>query len=487
MAIEYQPSGYGSAVQSAATSAGASSAANKIMDMAAQMAEGDRQRRFQLNLQNMQEQSLLQRLQLQESMELEAEKRRQLFEIEKMEIRSRIDFQEDEKRRAIKKQQYDSDLQALDKALKDGTITEDTYSTYKRLRVAKEMQIEQGAIQAEKPLSQSQMMAKLMKDKLVSGGMAPDKAEAAANATFGATSTGSQSTQTAKPAIEKPVMAFDGNNVIKMTSDGQTQTIPISAGKHYVGINPNTGAKVSIPAEQVGTAVTEMGLIVQGEDNRITAPVTTTPVTPTDTTQLPKFDENRVYDPSTNKWETKTEKRIPTQEDILKSFATSTGDRTQEVDVANLIVKNLFGNTQPLSRDQINKNFYGMEPGAPERIGSEPTEVGNLLAQLFPNGIEKLSAEEVKKMMSTYIKSEPVSEKELVDMGTAPVKEPVMEEGIAKRNLKTKVQARLGRTLNAHEAAVLYGYFSKNAGPYLTNKRINELASELAKLFTRRQ
>jgi hypothetical protein len=113
MAIRYEPTGYGATVQSKAAQAGAAEAATKTANMAFQIAEANKERQFKAQMEN-----------LNYEMQIEAQRRAQLFEIEKMETRSRIDFEEEEKKRIQRKQQLDLDMQSLDKAVKEGLLSD---------------------------------------------------------------------------------------------------------------------------------------------------------------------------------------------------------------------------------------------------------------------------------------------------------------------------------------------------------------------------
>jgi len=120
--IQYQPQGYGQAVESAAIGAGQAQAAMKTLEMAQEMADRDRERRFKIEMANIADQSAL-----------ELEKRRRLWEIEKMEITSRTDFAEEERTRQKKKQEYQLKVEAIEKAGRDGTLTTEEVQTQKKL------------------------------------------------------------------------------------------------------------------------------------------------------------------------------------------------------------------------------------------------------------------------------------------------------------------------------------------------------------------
>jgi len=59
---------------------------------------------------------------------IDTEKRARMWEMEKAEMSSRIDFEREERRRQVKLDERDAKLDALERALSDGTIDEEDYN-----------------------------------------------------------------------------------------------------------------------------------------------------------------------------------------------------------------------------------------------------------------------------------------------------------------------------------------------------------------------
>lgn len=243
MPIQYEPTGYGASIQQLAEKAGAAEGATKAAEMAFQMAEADKQRQFQAQMEN-----------LHYEMQLEGARRSAMWDIEKMETRSRIDFQEEEQKRTMRKQQLDLDMQALDKAAKERQIDPvEDLPKLKKATLLRYLDLPEASKQLFETLTQQQVMGKEAQrqlDLLKTGG------QGGAGGPTGMAPTGTTPTAPIVPtgsSVSVPIQ----RSQIYTTGTGQIrgitelgQDIGIEDTKHYRVVDSSTGQAYDITGDE---------------------------------------------------------------------------------------------------------------------------------------------------------------------------------------------------------------------------------------------
>lgn len=239
MAIRYQPTGYGEAVQKVAQEAGAAMAAREAAKISAQL---EAQRESQVRSMEFEKQMK----DIDQQFELEKFARSKAWDIEKMETASRIDFEYDEKKRIQKKEQLDADLKALDTAHESGLVSDEDWQRERKARQLKDWGMEEAATQLYRPPTKEEMMLKMLGQR---GGMP------AASAT----------TQPVKQPSFK-ILGQTEQGVMMETPTGDVQTmVPeqkyrvrfgkeerVLSGQELMSIDPSSGQPVFNFVEMVG-------------------------------------------------------------------------------------------------------------------------------------------------------------------------------------------------------------------------------------------
>lgn len=239
MAIRYQPTGYGEAVQKVAQEAGAAVAAREAAKISAQL-EADRESQvrsmeFEKQMKDIDQQ-----------FELEKFARSKAWDIEKMETASRIDFEYDEKKRIQKKAEFDARNKSLDEALERDDLDSDDYKKQKELLKLKYFDMDEAAKALYQPPTKEEMMLKMLGQK---GGMP----------------TASATTQPVKQPSFK-ILGQTEQGVMMETPTGDVQTmVPeqkyrvrfgkeerVLSGQELMSVDPSSGQPVFNFVEMVG-------------------------------------------------------------------------------------------------------------------------------------------------------------------------------------------------------------------------------------------
>ncbi len=242
MAIEYSPSGnYGALVGDLAKKAGEAEFAKRVQEQTQklQLIREEQQlklaaEREAVNLRLAAETKLKQ---IDFQMELEKYKRSKEWEIEKMQLTSQIDFQEEEKKRLLDKQQYETDIKSIDEAIKSGEIDSNTGDQLKKVRQLTFFGAEGAASQVMRPKSAEEVMMDALTNKVQGTGAVTGKTPQSPRIVSG-------SVTTKAPPIRQAVVQFEGKTIIQ-SDDGTQQEINPNAPSYMVKDSSNQTISVN--------------------------------------------------------------------------------------------------------------------------------------------------------------------------------------------------------------------------------------------------
>ncbi len=259
MAISRGNIGYGELVSGLAQKAGEAVAARRAAEIAAQLQARREEQQSRMQIAQMENQFQTAKMQLGYQMELEREARAQSWEIDKMELRSKLDFEEEEKKLRMKKQEFELKKKAIQES---DMITDAQKNQLLTALELEEVGAETTAASFLRPKTIEQIAAERM-------GIGAKKKEVAP------TTVNTGPGQTQKPfvdVIETPqgvqyidpvTNEFKGLEPDKMYSfvkpDGKSY---VARGSQLLQINPETGNQVwqdvQIKGEKIESQFTQL-------------------------------------------------------------------------------------------------------------------------------------------------------------------------------------------------------------------------------------